>query len=250
MKIVIAGGTGLIGSKVAARLLQGGIQPVIASRATGVNTFTGEGLERALEGADVVIDVTNSSYTDYAGAQEFFATSTLNLLSYGAAAGVSHHVALSVVGTDRLAASEGGYFTAKLEQERLIRASGHPFSIVHATQFFEFLLSIAEAATRDGVVRVAHAQVQPMAADDVAEAVLRVATADPTRAITEFAGPERFRLDSVVRTRLWVQNDARQVIADPLATYFGTDLAEDELLPGPEAVLMPTRFDDWIRHAA
>ncbi len=240
----------MIGAKVAAQLRRRGIEHVAASRATGVNTFTGEGLARALDGADVVIDVTNSSYTDYAGAEEFFATSTLNLLSYGAAAGVSHHIALSVVGTDRLAASEGGYFTAKLEQERLIQASRHRYSIVHATQFFEFLVNIAESATRDGVVRVAHARVQPMAADDVAEALLRVAVGEPTQSITEFAGPEQFRLDSVVRTRLWVQHDARQVVADPLATYFGTDLTEDELLPGPDAVLMPTRFDDWIRHAA
>ncbi|WP_227000794.1 SDR family oxidoreductase [Protaetiibacter intestinalis] len=219
----------------------------VASRATGVNSFTGEGLAEALDGADVLVDVTNSSYTDYAGAQEFFTGSTLNLLSYGAAAGVSHHVALSVVGTDRLAASEGGYFAAKLEQEKLIQSSGRAFSIVHATQFFEFLLSIAEAATRDGVVRVSHALMQPMAADDVADAVLRIAAGAPTGGITEFAGPERFRLDSVVRTRLWVQNDPRQVVADPLATYFGTNLTEDELLPAEDAVLMPTRFDDWIR---
>ncbi|MGN6273447.1 MAG: SDR family oxidoreductase [Protaetiibacter sp.] len=250
MKIVVIGGTGLIGSKVSARLAARRVPVVVASRATGVNSFTGEGLAEALEGADTVIDVSNSSYTDYAGAQEFFSVSTLNLLSYGAAAGVSHHVVLSIVGTDRLAASEGGYFAAKLEQERLVRASGRPFSIVHATQFFEFLLDIADSATQHGIVRVAHALIQPMAADDVADAVLRVARAEPTRAITEFGGPERFRLDSVVRTRLWVQDDPRQVVADPLATYFGTDLAEDELLPADDAIIMPTRFDDWIRDVA
>jgi uncharacterized protein YbjT (DUF2867 family) len=250
MKIVVVGGTGLIGSKISARLAERGVDHVVAARATGVNSFTGEGLERALDGADVVIDVTNSSYTDFAGAEEFFYGSTLNLLTYGAAAGVGHHVALSVVGTDRLASSEGGYFAAKLEQEKLIRASGRPHSIVHATQFFEFLLSIAESASRDGVVRVARALIQPMAADDVADAVLRAAVGEPTGGITEFAGPERFRLDSVVRTRLWVQHDARQVVADPLATYFGTDLTEDELLPSDGATIMPTRFDDWIRHVS
>lgn len=250
MRIAVIGGTGLIGTKVSTQLAEKGIDVVVASRATGVNSFTGEGLPEALAGVDVLIDVTNSSYTDYAGAQEFFYGSTLNLLSYGAAAGISHHVALSVVGTDRLAASEGGYFAAKLEQERLIRNSGRAYSIVHATQFFEFLLNIAESATRDGEVRVARALVQPMAGDDVADAVIRVATGVPTNAITEFAGPERFRLDSVVRTRLWVQHDERQVVADALATYFGTDLTEDELLPGPDAVLMPTRFDDWIDHVS
>ncbi len=250
MKIVVVGGTGLIGSKLSARLAEQDVTLVVASRATGVNSFTGEGLAEALDGAHTVVDTTNSSYTDYAGAKEFFYGSTLNLLTYGAAAGVSHHVALSIVGTDRLTRSEGGYFAAKLEQERLIRTSGRPFSIVHATQFFEFLLSIADSASQRGVVRVAKALIQPMAADDVAEAVLRVASGEPTGTITEFAGPERFRLDSVVRTRLWAHDDARQVVADPLATYFGTDLAEDELLPGDDATLMPTRFDDWMHHVS
>ena len=151
---------------------------------------------------------------------------------------------------DRLAASEGGYFAAKLEQERLVRASGRAFSIVHATQFFEFLLDIADSATQRGIVRVAHALIQPMAADDVAAAVLRVARGEPTGTVTEFAGPDRFRLDSVVRTRLWAHDDPREVVADPLATYFGTDLEEDELLPGEDAIIMPTRFDDWIRDVA
>ena len=250
MKIAVIGGTGLIGTKVSERLALQGADVVVASRATGVNSYTGEGLADALTGVDVLIDVTNSSYTDYAGARDFFYGSTLNLLSYGAAAGVSHHVALSVVGTDRLAASEGGYFAAKLEQERLIRTSAQPYSIVHATQFFEFLLSIAEAATHGDQVRIARALVQPMAADDVADALVRVATGEPTWGVTEFTGPERFRLDSIVRTRLWAQRDERQVVADPLATYFGTDLTEDELLAGADAVTMPTRFDDWIHHVS
>ncbi|HWM32804.1 MAG TPA: NAD(P)H-binding protein [Pseudolysinimonas sp.] len=250
MKIVVVGGTGLIGSRISARLAHERIPLTIATRGTGVNSFTGDGLAKALEGADTVIDVSNSSYTDYRGAREFFYASTLNLLSYGAAAGVRHHVALSVVGTERLARSEGGYFAAKLEQERLLRTSGRAFSIVHGTQFFEFLLSIADEATRGGVVRLARALIQPIAADDVADAVLGIALGRPTMSITEHAGADRFRLDHVVRTRLGARDDPREVVADPLATYFGTDLAEEDLLPGGDAVIMPTRFDDWLRRVA
>jgi uncharacterized protein YbjT (DUF2867 family) len=250
MRIVIAGGTGLIGSRVADRLSHTDAELVVAARSTGVNTFTGQGLAAALEGADTVIDLTNSSYTDFRGAIEFFYASTLNLLTYGAAAGVAHHVALSVVGTDRLARTEGGYFEAKQGQERLIRTSGRPYSIVHATQFFEFLGSIADAATERGVVRVAHALVQPIAADDVAAAVQSVAEGTPTGGITEFAGPDRFRLDSVVRDRLRGDGDRRAVLDDPLARYFGTDLREDELLPDSDASIMPTRFADWMRRVA
>lgn len=250
MKIVVVGGTGLIGSRVSARLADSGVTAVAASRATGVNSYTGEGLANALDGADTLIDLTNSSYTDYVAAKEFFYASTLNLLTYGAAAGISHHVALSVVGTERLARSEGGYFAAKLEQERLIRASNRPFSIVHATQFFEFLRSIADAATERGLVRVAPATVQPMAADDVAAAVLGVALGAPTGRITEYAGPERFRLDAVVRARLLALDDERNVTADPLATYFGTGLSDGDLLPADDATIMPTRFDDWLNRVA
>lgn len=250
MKTVVVGGTGLIGSRISAQLAARRVPHTVASRATGVNSYTGEGLAEVLDGADTVIDVTNSSYLATAEAMEFFVGSTMNLLTFGAAAGVGHHVALSVVGTDRLAASEGGYFAAKAVQEQLIRESGRPFSIVHATQFFEFLFRIADAATRDGVVRVTHALLQPMAADDVAEAVLRVAQGPPLGRIQEFAGPERVRLDSVLRTWLWAQHDPREVEPDPLATYFGTNLTVDELLPGDDAIIMPTRFDDWIRRVA
>jgi len=250
MKIVVIGGTGLIGSRVVARLIEHGHPTVAASRATGVNSFTGEGLAEALSGANVVVDVSNSSYTDEEGAREFFETSTLNLLTYGAAAGVTHHVALSVVGTERLAASERGYFRAKFEQEKLITNSKRSFTIVHATQFFEFLGSIADSATRGNSVRLSKAMVQPMAADDVASAVARIAASPPANGIVEFAGPDVFLLEDLVRRRLTAVNDPRSVVADPLARYFGNDLAEDELLPGPGAVIAGTRFEDWLTAGA
>jgi uncharacterized protein YbjT (DUF2867 family) len=246
MKIVVVGGTGLIGSRLVTLIAQHGHTVVSAARATGVNSFTGEGLADALEGANVIVDVSNSSYTDEEGAREFFETSTLNLLTYGAAAGVGHHVALSVVGTERLAESERGYFRAKFEQEQLIRASTAPFTIVHATQFFEFLGSIADEATDGSLVRVPHARIQPMAADDVAAALGRVAAGAPENGTVEFAGPEVFTLDELVTRRLIAQHDRRSVVADPLARYFGNTLGEDELLPGAAAVIAPTRFDDWL----
>ena len=240
------GGTGLIGSRLVARLRGDGHDVVEASRATGVNTYTGEGLEQALEGADTLVDVTNSGYFDERGAIDFFYASTLNLLTYGSAAGVRHHVALSVVGTDRLATTEGGYFSAKATQERLIRDSGRPFTIVHSTQFFEFVKSIADAATVGRSVRLARAYIQPIAADDVAAAIAGVASGNAQNSMIEFAGPERFRLEELVRDELRIRNDPRQVVADPLARYFGTQLDEDELLPGPDATLAPTRFADWL----
>ena len=246
MKIVVIGGTGLIGAKLVPALAALGHDAVAASRATGVNSFTTEGLAEALEGADVVVDVSNSSYVDEAAALEFFETSTLNLLTFGAAAGVKHHVALSVVGTDRLASTEGGYFRAKAVQEQLIRESRRPYSIVHSTQFFEFLKSIADAATHDDRVGVARALVQPIAADDVAAAVATVAVGAPVDGIREYAGPDEARLDEIVRAALSVRNDPRQVEADPLATYFGNRLDERELLPGPAVTLMPTRFAEWV----
>ncbi|MCS5734122.1 SDR family oxidoreductase [Herbiconiux daphne] len=247
MTIVVVGGTGLIGTKVVARLRALGHDPVVAARATGVNSYTGEGLAEALAGAGTVVDVSNSSYLDEAGALDFFETSTLNLLTFGAAAAVAHHVALSVVGTDRLARGEGGYFQAKQQQENLIRSSSRPFSIVHATQFFEFVGDIADSASRDGRVRVAQALMQPMAADDVADAVVRTALGAPTRAVTEFAGPEPGRLDYFVRRLLTAGDDVREVRADPLARYFGSALTERELLPGDRAVLSSLRFDQWLK---
>lgn len=246
MRIAVIGGTGLIGTRVVQRLRTLGQDVVVASRATGVNSFTGEGLEEALREVETVIDTSNSSYLDEAGANEFFYGSTLNLLSYGRAAGVTHHVALSVVGTDRLARHEGGYFAAKLAQEKLIETSAVPYSIAHGTQFFEFIASIADAATRSGIVRLSQALIQPMAADDVADAVVRTALGAPQGRIVEFGGPEQFRLEQLVRRQLALQDDPREVIADPLARYFGTDLEERDLLPGPDAELATTRLRDWL----
>lgn len=245
MRIAVVGGTGLIGTRVVSTLEATGHEAVVIARAVGVNSFTGEGLERALEDVETIVDVSNSSYTDQAGAREFFYGSTMNLLTYGAAADVGHHVVLSVVGTERLARSEGGYFQAKAEQERLVAASGRPFSIVHGTQFFEFIRSITDAATRDGIARVASVLIQPMAADDVAAAVVRAALARPTGAISEHAGPETFELGHLAKLELRFRRDEREVVADPLGTYFGAALDRDELLPGPGAMIASTRFHDW-----
>lgn len=246
MRIAVIGGTGLIGTRLVARLAADDHDVVVASRTTGVNSYTGEGLAGALAGAEALVDVSNSDYLDEAGANEFFYGSTLNLLTYGAAAGVPHHVALSVVGTDRLASTEGGYFAAKAAQERLIRQSGRPYSIVHATQFFEFIANIADAGTNRNVVRLARALFQPMAADDVAAAVAGTAAGGPLNRVVEFAGPEQFRLEELVRRHLRERSDLRDVRVDPLARYFGTDLDERELLPGPDATIAPTRYEDWF----
>ena len=249
MKTVVVGGTGLIGSRVVPLLEARGHTVTVAARSTGVNSFTGEGLAQALEGATTVVDVSNSSYTDEEAALEFFEASTLNLLTYGAAAGVQHHVALSVVGTDRLAASEGGYFTAKAAQEELIRAAHRPFTIVHATQFFEFLKSIADDATSAGRVQVAHALIQPMAADDVARAIADAVGAAPIDGIVEYGGPDRFRLDELIRSSLRARHDPRDVVADPLARYFGSTLSERELLPADDARTAATTFGAWLERA-
>ena len=246
MKLAVVGGTGLIGTKLVGQLRERGHQVVVAARATGVNSYTGEGLAEALDGVETVIDTSNSGYFDDRAALDFFYASTLNLLTYGAAAGVAHHLALSVVGTDRLAASEGGYFIAKEAQEKLIRDSGKPYSIVHATQFFEFVKSIADAATVGHVVRLSRALIQPMAGDEVAAAVAGVALGAPANGVVEFAGPEQFRLEDLVRTQLRLRDDTREVVADPLARYFGTELDERELLPGDGATLAPTRFAEWL----
>jgi uncharacterized protein YbjT (DUF2867 family) len=194
----------------------------------------------------VVIDVSNSPYTDYEGAIEFFETSTLNLLSFGHAAGVRHHVALSVVGTERLATEEGKYFLAKAQQEALIRNSGMAYSILHGTQFFEFLKSIADFATEGGRIPLPRAFVQPIAADDIAAAVVDAAVATPTNTVVEHAGPEVFRLDELIEQELRIRRDPREVDVDPLGRYFGAQLAENDLLPGAGAILAPTRFADWI----
>jgi uncharacterized protein YbjT (DUF2867 family) len=244
MRLVVIGGTGLIGSKLVTQLRDQGHEAVPASLDTGVNTLTGEGLAEALEGAEVVIDVSNSPSFEDAAVLEFFETSTRNLLAADAAAGVGHHVALSVVGTDRL--PDSGYMRAKLAQENLIRGSSIAYSIVHATQFFEFMRRIADEATDGDVVRVPGVLIQPMAAEDVATAVCRVAVGRPLNGIAEVAGPEPLRFDEFIRRGLTARHDPRQVIADPNARYFNAVLDERSLLPDDGARLGETRLDDWL----
>jgi uncharacterized protein YbjT (DUF2867 family) len=244
MGIVVIGGTGLIGSKLVARLRAGGHDVVAAAPSTGVNTLTGEGVVEALTGADVVVDVSNSPSFEESAVMEFFSTATRNLLDAARAAGVGHYIALSVVGTQRLSASP--YFRAKIAQEELITTGGVPFTIVHATQFFEFVRGIADAATVDGTVRLAHVGIQPMAGDDVADAVARVAVATPQQGIVEVAGPERWALDDLARVALEFTGDPRIVLPDSQARYFGAVLASDTLLPGPDARLATTRYETWL----
>lgn len=247
MKIVIIGGTGLIGSRLVRQLGELGHQVVPASPDSGVNTLTGEGLAEALKGAAVVVDVSNSPSFEDTAVLKFFQTSTGNILAAEAAAGVGHHVALSVVGTDRL--SESGYFRGKIAQEKLIRESSIPYTIVHATQFFEFFKSIADAATSGNTVRLAPVRIQPMAAEDVSSAVGRTAVGAPVNGIVEVAGPQQFRLDQFIRRGLEERNDPREVVADPEARYFGALLSERTLLPGKDARLGETRLDDWLKQS-
>jgi len=248
MKIVVIGGSGLIGSKLVTMLGEHGHQAVAASPKSGVNTLTGEGLAEVLEGASVVVDVSNSPSFEDAPVMEFFKTSTGNLLRYEAAAGVGHHVALSVVGADRL--PDSGYLRAKIVQEKLIRESSIPYSIVRATQFFEFVKSIADSATEGSTVRLPPVRFQPMAADDVASAVATVAMGSPLNGMIEIAGPEEFRFDELIRQGLSARNDPREVIADPHARYLGTELSEPSLVPGDDAQLGDTRFEDWLSRSA
>jgi uncharacterized protein YbjT (DUF2867 family) len=244
MKIVAIGGTGLIGSKLVAKLAANGVNAVAASPATGVNTLTGEGLAEVLERASVVVDVSNSPSWEDAAVLEFFVTSTRNLLTGEAAAGVVHHVALSVVGSERLA--ESGYFRAKIAQEELIKGSSIPYSIVRATQFFEFVKNIADFSMDGNTVHLAPALIQPIAADDVASAVCRIAIDTPVNGTVEVGGPERFRLDELVRRVLAARKDPREVVTDPHERYYGAELSERTLVPGDDARLGETRFDDWL----
>lgn len=245
MKVVVIGGTGLIGSKVVARLFEQGHEAVPAAPSLGVNAVTGEGLRAVLACAQVVIDVANSPSTDDGPAWDFFTTATGNLLAAAKSAGVSHHVTLSVVGTDRLA-PQSGYFTAKLAQEKMVSESGVPFSIVRATSFYEFVGQVADSATYGGTVRISAALCQPMAAADVASAVADTAVGQPVAGIREVAGPERHPLDVLVRARLRAGNDTRRVVTDRQAPYFGVKLNEDVLVPGVAATVFPTRFADWL----
>ena len=279
IKIVVIGGTGLIGSKVIEILRAHGhpgrgdverglmeasdeadlrfwpegvcsdwIDAVAAAPNTGVNTLTGEGLADALEGASVVVDVTNSPSWEDDAVMKFFQTSTRNLLEGEAAAGVRHHVALSVVGSERLL--ESGYFRAKIAQEELIKSSSIPYSIVRATQFFEFIKGIADFATEENTVRLPPVLIQPMAAEDVAAAVCRVALGSPVNGTVEIGGPEQFRLDELVRRHLAQLNDPREVITDPHALYSGAELGERTLVPGKDARLGQTRFETWVMQSA
>jgi uncharacterized protein YbjT (DUF2867 family) len=244
MKIVVIGGSGLIGSKLVTKLRKEGHEAIAASPKSGVNSLTGEGLAEALKGTSVVVDVTNSPSWEDAAVITFFETSTRNLLAYGAAAGVKHHVALSVVGTERLLAS--GFFRAKMVQENLIKASSIPYTIIRATQFFEFVKGIADMSTEGNKVRLSTAFIQPMAADDVASAVGRIATGAPVNGTVEIGGPEKFRLDELVRQGLAAHKDPREVVADPKARYSGVELSERTLVPGDDARLGETRFETWL----
>jgi uncharacterized protein YbjT (DUF2867 family) len=248
MKIVVIGGTGLIGSKVVTCLEEEDHEAVAASPDSGVNTLTGEGLPEVLEGASVVVDVSNSPSFEDEAVMEFFATSTGNLLAAEAEAGVRHHVALSVVGTERL--SQSGYLRAKSAQEKLIRDSTIPYSIVHATQFFEFAKRIADDATDGDTVRLPHALLQPMAADDVAAAVCEISQREPADGVIEIAGPEEFQFDEFIQQGLMAKGDPRTVVADPKARYFGAELQERSLLPTNAVHIGEIRFSDWLAQPA
>ena len=244
MKIVVIGGSGLIGSKLVEKLRVGGHDPLPASPDTGVDTLSGEGLQEALEGAQVVVDVSNAPAWDDRAVMDFFQTSSRNLLAAETAAGVKHHVVLSVVGADRLA--ESGYMRAKIAQEEAVQAGAVPFTILRATQFFEFIGRIANSSSDGEVINLAPAFVQPEAADDVAATLANVALNEPVSGIVELAGPEQFRLDELARRVLEARLDERLVRTDVDAPYFGAELAAHSLTPGPDARIAPTRFEDWL----
>lgn len=244
MKIVVIGGTGLIGSKTVTLLAKAGHEVFAAAPNTGVDTLTGEGLDRALQGAEVVVDVSNSPTLDGPAALDFFEKAGRNIAAAEKKAGVRHHIALSVVGTERLQAS--GYFQAKLAQEKGIAAAGIPFTLLHATQFFEFLRGIANSATEGDTVRLSPARFQPMAAQDVAEAVARAALSEPLNDLVEVAGPQAYRIDELVTQVLAFDKDPRRVVADPAAPYFGVAIDDSSLMPGPDARLGSTGFDWWL----
>jgi uncharacterized protein YbjT (DUF2867 family) len=248
MKIVVIGGTGLIGSKLVTKLREHGHEALAASPNTGVNSITGEGLADALKGASAVVDVTNSPSWEDTAVLEFFETSTRNLLTYGAAAGVKHHVALSVVGTERLL--ESGFFRAKLAQENLIKSSKIPYTIVRATQFFEFLKKIADYSTEGNKVVLPRAFIQPMAANDVASALAKIATSSPVTGTVEIGGPEAFDLAGIARRTLAASQDPREVISDPNGRYYGIKVNERSLIPDSGARLGDTHFETWLTQSA
>jgi uncharacterized protein YbjT (DUF2867 family) len=245
MKSVVIGGTGLIGSKLVTKRREFGHEALAASPNTGVNSVTGQGLAEALKGASVVVDVSNAPSWVDADVMKFFETSTRNLLSHEAAAGVKHHVALSVVGSERML--DSGYFRAKIAQENLIMSSSIPYSIVRATQFFEFVKGIADVSTDGAKVRLPHVFFQPMAADDVASAVAKIAMGAPVDGVVEVGGPEMSRLDDLIRQALSAWKDPREVVADPHARYYGVEVSERTLIPDDDAQLGKTRFADWLK---
>ncbi|MBO3273701.1 SDR family oxidoreductase [Pseudomonas schmalbachii] len=248
MKIVVIGGTGLIGTQLCNNLRERGHEVLAASPNTGVNSVTGEGLREALEGADVVVDVANSPSFEDAAALEFFEKSGRNIFAAEKAAGVRHHVALSVVGTERML--ESGYFRAKMAQEKLIEEAGVPYSILRATQFFEFIGAIAHSGAEGDTVRLTTAALQPIASADVAAALAKIAEGSPTNQITEVAGPDREPLVSFVRTFLEFNGDRREVIADDQATYFGARIDDQSLTPGADPILGAIHFDNWLKSGA
>jgi len=248
MNIVVIGGTGLIGSKLVEKLRDAGHEPLAASPDTGVNTLTGEGLDEALRSADVVVDVSNAPAWEDAAVLDFFQTSSRNLSEAETKAGVGHHVALSVVGIDRL--PESGYFRAKVAQEEAVKAASIPYTILRATQFFEFIGRIADSSADGDTVRLAPALIQPEAADDVAAALADIATSPPLNDTIELAGPESYRLDELARRFLRAKGDARQVTADVHARYFGAELDDHSLTPGDHPRIAPTRFEDWLSRSA
>ena len=248
LKIVVIGGSGLIGRKVVNNLRKEGHEVIAASPSTGVNALTGEGLPEALQGAHVVVDVANSPSWEDKAVLDFFETSSRNLLSAEAAAGVRHHVALSVVGTERLLAS--GYFRAKMAQENVIKAGGVPYTIVRATQFFEFVGGIAQFSTQGTIVRLSPALFQPMASDDVAAFVAEAAVAAPVNGMIEVAGPEAMGLDEAARRFIAATDDPRTVTTDPRALYYGVEVNDRSLTPGDRPRLGPTRFDAWLSRSA
>ena len=247
MKIVVIGGSGLIGKKLIPLLRGARHEVVSASPSSGVNTLTGEGLAKALAGANVVVDVTNSPSWEDAAVMSFFDTSTRNLLAAERAASVGHHVALSVVGADRM--SDSGYMRAKVNQEGLIKAGGVPYSIVRATQFFEFLGGIADSGADGDTVRLSTAPMQPMAADDVAAALANVAVAAPLNATVEVAGPEKMSIAEFVGRFMAASGDRRTVTADPVARYYGAKMGDLGIAPGANPRLGPTKFAAWAAHA-
>jgi uncharacterized protein YbjT (DUF2867 family) len=244
MKIVVIGGSGLIGKKLVALLRERGHEVVAASPSTGVNAVTGEGLAEALNGVQVVVDVANAPSWEDKAVMEFFETAGRNLTAAESAAGVTHHVALSVVGTDRLLSS--GYFRAKMAQEEVIKSSKIPYTIVRATQFFEFVGGIAQISTDGQTVRLPSALMRPIAADDVAAILTNVAVGQPLNGMVEIAGPEPIRMDDLVRRYLTATHDARTVITDPAARYYGIQVNDQSLTPGDKPRLGPTRFDHWL----